>query len=213
MRFSLAVAAVALLASCGSEAVGPTDDGATRSPAAAAAPRPPGTSFEAEIQVEGDRLRVRWTLVNGGDTGLLVPDGVPRRGSGFPDDDRTRGYVTPGAGGIEVSQRLFAWPDKGKTLATPPTVGVTRVAPDETLSRQVVLDPPFAVHHPFGTDLGDGPLTLPEPPTVVTFCLGVLAPPFHPSLVLTEADGVETVRHGNVQFEAQHVFCSEPHEV
>jgi hypothetical protein len=44
----------------------------------------------------------------------------------------------------------------------------------------------------------------------VTFCLGVIAPPLEPALALKPMNDAETVVHGLVPFESQHLFCSDP---
>jgi hypothetical protein len=44
------------------------------------------------------------------------------------------------AHGVELSQRVFPWPDTGKTWVTAPRVGVTRLAAGETLTGTVSVE-------------------------------------------------------------------------
>lgn len=165
------------------------------------ATQPDGTSYTSEVTVTGDSVRIDWTLANDGTEALLV--------AGDPD----AAYVVPRGDGVEIAQRVFDWPDTDKTWEVAPRVEVTTVEAGESLNRTVVVPLPLAVRHPFGPDLGDGPLTLPGPPTTVTFCLGVIAPPYPPALSLRREAGLETVNHGNVSWDSQYVFCSEPAEL
>lgn len=174
------------------------------------APQPTGTTYDATIEVEADQVVVRWSLSNEGSSELLVVDRVPAAAGAGVSFERGSAYVTPRDDGVELSQRVFPWPDTDMTWATAPRVGVTRLAAGETLRGTVAVPRPLTLHHPFGSDLGDGELTLPPSPDQVAFCLGVIAPPLKPALALTATNGVETIVHGKVPFESQHLFCSGP---
>ena len=172
--------------------------------------QPAGTTFHATIEVGADQVVVRWHLTNEGSQQLLVADGIPVvAGAGVRLQPGTA-YVIPVGEDVEMSQRVFPWPDTDKTWATAPRVGVTRLAAGDNLSRTVTVPLPLTLHHPFGTDLGDGELSLPAAPDRVTFCLGVIAPPLKPALALKPTNDGETVVHGEVPFESQHLFCADP---
>lgn len=173
------------------------------------APQPAGTTYHATIEVETGQVVVRWHLTNEGSQELLVADGIPVvAGAGFRCQ-RDSAYVIPSDGSVELSQRVFPWPDTDKTWVTAPRVGVTRLAAGDTLSRTLTVPRPLTLRHPFGTDLGDGELSLPAAPEMVAFCLGVIAPPLKPALALQSMNGAETIVHGQVPFGSQHLFCAD----
>ncbi|WP_418064153.1 hypothetical protein [Pimelobacter simplex] len=178
------------------------------------APAPPAT-FDADVVPGADGVRITYTLRNDGTGELLVVDGVPRPSGATVRYAPDRAYVTGrGADGILLSQRVFPWPDTdGMAWDQAPRVGVTRLAAGQELRRELTVPEPFVRAHPFGDDLGDGPVALPAHPSEVTFCLGVIAPPYPPALALDEGEGeddVPTVNHGNVPWAAQHQLCSDP---
>ncbi len=152
-------------------------------------------------------------MVNGSETGLLVADLVPPRGHLVADGTPLAAYAVSDGDRVELAQRIFTWPDTDRTWAVAPRIGVTRLGAGARLERRLAVPLPLAAHHPFGRDLGDGPVTLPAAPAEAVFCLGVLAPPHDPALDLTREDGIESVEHGRVPFQRQHVFCSEPVEL
>jgi hypothetical protein len=173
------------------------------------APQPAGTTYDATIEVAADQVVVRWSLENNGSHELLVADRIPVAAGAGVRWQQGSAYVIPHGRGVELSQRVFPWPDTDKTWATAPRVGVTRLAAGETLTGTLTLSKPLALNHPFGPDLGDGEISLPAEPDQVVFCLGVIAPPLKPALALAPLNGVETIVHGKVSFESQHVFCSD----
>ena len=174
------------------------------------APQPAGTTYHATIEVEADQVVVRWHLMNEGKQELLVSDGIPVAAGAGVRLRRDTAYVIPDGGDVELSQRVFPWPDTDKTWATAPRVGVTRLAAGDSLTGTVTVPRPLTLSHPFGTDLGDGELSLPDAPARVTFCLGVIAPPLKAALALKSMNGGETIVHGEVPFESQHLFCADP---
>ncbi|UUW90175.1 hypothetical protein [Pimelobacter simplex] len=165
---------------------------------AGGAPAPP-TTFDVDLAVvPGGGVRVRATLRNDGSDELLVV--------GSPE----QAYVTGRGDGVLLSQRVFPWPDaEGVGWAQAPRVEVTRLAAGEELRRDLTVPEPFVRAHPFGADLGDGPVMLPEKPREVTYCLGVIAPPYPPALGLDRRDGTTTVAHGNEAWMVQHQLCSD----
>lgn len=110
-------------------------------------------------------------------------------------------------GGALLAQAIFGFPDTDQTWAAIPDVGVTEVAPGEVVEVEVRSAFPLTWFHPFGTDLGTGPMSIPRDVDEVRFCLGVVAPPFPESMTpRTEEDGTRTVGHASA---AQHLFCSD----
>lgn len=175
------------------------------------APAPPAT-FAADVVPGADGVRITYTLRNDGTGELLVVDGIPRPSGATVVYGPDRAYVTgAGADGILLSQRVFPWPDAGAMgWEQAPRVGVTRLAAGQELRRELTVPEPFVRAHPFGDDLGDGPVALPEQPREVTFCLGVIAPPYAPALAYDERGETPTVAHGNESWAAQHQLCAEP---
>ncbi len=215
-RLLAAVAAVLGLAlgGCGEDpAPGPSGGGAGPSepadPAGGAAD--PGVDFRADVEVVDGAVRVSWRLENTTDAELLVVDGVPRPAGAGTRYDAGLAYVTGRGSGVLLSQRVFPWPDTDRMAwGQAPRAGVTRLAAGEELSRELTVPEPFARRHPFGEDLGDGPVALPADPDTVTFCLGVVAPPYPPALALSEDDGTTTIAHGNAAWDAQAQLCADP---
>lgn len=123
-------------------------------------------------------------------------------------DAEDEAYLTEDAdGGALLSQAIFGFPDTDQTWASVPGVGVTEVAPGEVVEVEVRSALPLTWFHPFGTDLGTGPMSIPRDVDEVRFCLGVVAPPFPESMTpRTEEDGTRTVGHASA---AQHLFCSD----
>ncbi len=171
----------------------------------------PDADFTASVQVVGDAVRVSWTLRNTTDGELLVVDGVPRVAGAGIRYDATLAYVSGRGSGVLLSQRAFPWPETDrKAWDQAPRVGVTRLAAGEELTRELSVAEPFVRRHPFGDDLGAGPVALPADPDAVTFCLGVIAPPYPPALGLVEEDEVTTIGHGNAAWDAQAQLCADP---
>ena len=170
----------------------------------------PAASFSSEVTAGDTEVAVSYHLTNDGDEPLLVVDRLPTpSGSDFTT---AQVYVSgQDDGRVLLSQRVFPWPDSDRiNYAQAPQVGVTTVAPGETVSADVAVPLPLERRHPFGQDIGYGEIALPGPVTDVVFCLGVIPPPFEPSLGRDHVDGVTTVDHGNESHEAQYLFCSKP---
>lgn len=213
-RLLAALAAVLGLAlgGCGADAKDPSPAGGPSDPADPdGGVADPGLDFAATVRTGDGTVRVSWRLRNTTDGELLVLDGVPRAAGAGVRYDAALAYVTGRGSGILLSQRAFPWPDTdAMTWEQAPRVGVTRLAAGAELRRELTVAEPLERRHPFGADLGDGPVALPDDPDEVTFCLGVVAPPYPPALGLSEDDGVTTVNHGNATWDAQTQLCADP---
>ncbi|MEU0266293.1 hypothetical protein [Nocardioides sp. NPDC006303] len=168
----------------------------------------PDATFKADVKVSDTEVQVNYRFANDADEPLLLINwpGVPAgAGVRYRDD---AAYVTEDADGKALlSQALFGFPDTDQTWASIPDVGVTEVAPGEVVEVEVRSTLPLTWFHPFGTDLGTGPMSIPRDVDEVRFCLGVIAPPFPESMTpQTEEDGTRTVGHASA---AQHLFCSD----
>ena len=168
----------------------------------------PEATFDADVKVSDTEVQVNYRFANDADEPLLLINrpGVPAgAGVRYRED---AAYVTEDAdGGALLSQALFGFPDTDQTWASIPDVGVTEVAPGEVVEVEVRSALPLTWFHPFGTDLGTGPMSIPRDVDEVRFCLGVVAPPFPESMTpQTEEDGTRTVGHASA---AQHLFCSD----
>ena len=168
----------------------------------------PDATFDADVNVSDTEVQVSYRFANDADEPLLLINrpGVPAGADVRYRDDAA--YVTEDAdGGALLSQALFGFPDTDQTWASIPDVGVTEVAPGEVVEVEVRSTLPLTWFHPFGTDLGTGPMSIPRDVDEVRFCLGVVAPPFPESMTpQTEEDGTRTVGHASA---AQHLFCSD----
>lgn len=199
------------LAGCADESSGGNggNGGGEEPPPRSPAPKPDARA-DLAVVVEGSEVRVTWKLTNTGSTPLLVVSRVPvpsGAGTAWRPDVA---YVTPEGDGARLSQEVFDWPDTDLTWDVSPRVGVTEVPAGHELEQEVVVPVPLQVRHPFGADPGDGPVGLPEDPATVRFCLGVIAPPYAPALARRDEGGQDSVNHGNVPWDSQYVFCSEP---
>ena len=170
----------------------------------------PEATFSPSLIVHDSEVWVSWDLTNYGDEPLLVVNRLPTpSGSGFTPD---RVYVFGQEDGrVQLSQRVFPWPDSDRvSFAQAPQAGVLRLLPGETTSGDAAVPLPLERAHPFGQDVGFGPIGLPDPAEEVVFCLGVIPPPFEPALGMDREGAVTTIDHGNESHEAQYLFCSEP---
>ncbi|MFD7077556.1 hypothetical protein ACFU7D_27450 [Nocardioides sp. NPDC057577] len=175
------------------------------------APEPEAT-LEADVTVSDTEVRVSYRFANDGDEPLML---INRPGVAVGAGVRYRedaAYVTEDADdGALLSQALFGFPDTDQTWESIPRVGVTEVAPGEAVEVDVRSALPLTWFHPFGTDLGTGPMSIPSDVDEVRFCLGVVSPPFPESMTpRTEEDGTQTVGHASAE---QHLFCSAPEEL
>ena len=172
----------------------------------------PAATFDADVTVSDTEVQVSYRFVNDGDDPLMLINrpGVPAgAGIRYRED---AAYVTEDAhGGALLSQAIFGFPDTDQTWASIPGVGVTKVAPGEVVEVDVRSPLPLTWFHPFGSDLGTGPMSIPGDVDEVRFCLGVVSSPFPESMTpQTEVDGTRTIGHASA---AQHLFCSESEEL
>ncbi|MEI7054824.1 hypothetical protein WBG06_03320 [Nocardioides sp. CCNWLW239] len=172
------------------------------------APAPEAT-FGAEVSVGDTEVRVSYRFANDGDEPVLLinrPAVAAGAGVRYRED---AAYVTEDAGGgALLSQALFGIPDTDQTWESIPRVGVTEVAPGETVEVDVSSAVPLTWFHPFGSDFGSGAMSIPDDVDKIRFCLGVVSSPFPESMTpQTEEDGTRTVGHASAE---QHLFCSEP---
>jgi hypothetical protein len=174
------------------------------------APRP-DVDFAAEVVPGDESIAVSWSLTNNSDQPLYVVDRTPRAsGAGVVYDPQVA-YVTGGDDGlVQLAQQVFFMPETTMSFAQPPRAGATELAPGARLDRDLAVPVPLERLSPWGNDLGDGPIGLPDPVTSVQFCLGVLAGDPEPSWGLERDGDVITLRHGDVTATAQHVLCSDP---
>ena len=168
----------------------------------------PEARFDAEVTVRDTEVQVAYRFANDGDKPLLLinrPGVAAGAGVRYRED---AAYVTEDAdGGALLSQALFGFPDTDQTWASIPDVGVTEVGPAEVVEVEVTSALPLTWFHPFGTDLGTGPMSIPRDVDEVRFCLGVVTPPFPESMTpRTEEDGTRIVGHASAK---QHLYCSE----
>lgn len=171
----------------------------------------PAADFDATIDVGDDAVTVRYTLTNRSGGDLLVTDRPPVQvGAGVRYSPDETYVVGQGDGRVQISQRAFATPDPSRVdFAQPPRVGATTLADGEELSGSVEVPVPLARSYPFGDDLGYGEIRLPDPVRQVTFCLGVLPPPYDPAINKQTEDGTTTIAHDDVSNAGQHLFCSD----
>ena len=127
-------------------------------------------------------------------------------GTAQPDPNAV--YVTgvTGTDRVQLAKRAFAMPDSGKTWVQAAQVGGVVVPDGQSVEESLVVPLPLTRRHPYGDDVGQGVITLPDPVREVVFCLGVLraadAPPHPP--------GDITLPHLVSTTSVQHLLCSEP---
>lgn len=174
------------------------------------APRP-DVDFSAEVIPGAHAIAVSWSVTNNGDEPLLVVDRVPRAsGAGVVQDPQATYVVAGDEGLVRLGQQLFPMPETTMSYAQLPRAGATELAPGARLQRDLAVPLPLERLSPWGNDLGDGPIELPDPVTDVEFCLGVLAGGPDPSWGMERDGDVVTLQHGDTTASAQHVLCSDP---
>jgi hypothetical protein len=211
---ALVVALPLALAACGddtSDGTGTTSHGGEPDdpPGEVAAPE---ADFDADITVSDDGVTVTYTLANRSGGELLVVDRIPSVAGAGVSYASDAAYVTGQPDGrVQIAQRAFAWPDTtSKDWAQAPRVGVTRLADGGSVSATVEVPLPFERSQPFGDDLGDGDIVLPDPVGSTVFCLGVLPTPYDDAIGLSTEGDVTTIAHGDAANAGQHLFCSDP---
>ncbi|OIJ27773.1 hypothetical protein [Nocardioides luteus] len=169
----------------------------------------PAATFDADVTVSGTEVQVSYRFANDGDEPLMLINrpGLPA-GAGIRYREEAA-YVTEDAnGGALLSQAIFGFPDTDQTWESIPRVGVTEVPAGGVVEVEVTSVLPLTWFHPFGSDLGTGPMSIPSDVDEVRFCLGVVSSPVPESTTpRTEEDGTRTIGHASA---AQHLFCSTP---
>lgn len=212
-RLAAAAAALLLATGCADAQEDPapptsTDGGSTEP--AQEAPRP-DVDFAAEVTPGAGSVAVSWSLTNTGGEPLLVVDRPPRAsGASVAYDPRTAYVVGGDDGTVQVAQRLFDLPETDRmSWARLPRAGATELAPGATLDRELAVPVPLVRLSPWGDDIGNGPIELPDPVTGVQFCLGVLAGDLQSSWGPGRDGDVVGLSHGSEAVAAQHVLCSD----
>lgn len=172
----------------------------------------PDVAFDVEVTPGAQSVAVSWSLTNTGDEPLLVVDRVSRASGGAVVHDPQVVYVVGGDDGlVQVGTRLFDLPETDRmSWAQLPTAGATELAPGAKIERDLAVPVPLERLSPWGDDLGDGPIELPDPVRSVQFCLGVVAGEPQPSWGVERDGDVVLLEHGRGAVSAQHVLCSDP---
>ena len=175
------------------------------------APRP-DVDFEVEVTPGAESVAVSWSLTNNGEEPLLVVDRVPRASGGAVLYDPQVAYVVGSDDGlVRVASQLFHLPETDRmSWAQLPRVGATELAPGARIERDLAVPVPLERLSPWGDDIGNGVIELPDPVTSVQFCLGVVAGDPEPSWGLERDGDVVLLEHGDDTASAQHVLCSDP---
>lgn len=199
----VAVALVLACAACSSSPAEPPDPPASGPPPAAA--------FTATVTPGDGSLAITYTFTNQTSADLIALNRVPVANQHPVDAVYVTGRGDGDDGEVEVSKRAFARPESdSKEWTSFNRIGGVVVAPGKSVSENFVVPLPLARRHPYGNDIGDGEIKLPDPVKQVVFCLGVLPRSALPAASTTDADGtVETV-HSSLVTAAQHLFCSAP---
>ena len=182
-------------------------------PAEPADPAPtgaaPAVDFTASVQVGADALTISYRLVNHSGGDLVALNRVPAFSSGGAQLENPGAvYVTGAAGGrVEVAKRAFAMPQTDKmSWNHAALVGATVVHDGQPVTEEFTVGLPLHRSHPYGDDIGDGPIALPSPVTEVVFCLGVVPAASLPPAVRESLN----VPHLSATTASQHLFCSPP---
>jgi hypothetical protein len=168
---------------------------------------PPPAEFDASLTVDGDALRISYRLVNENDGDLWVLNRVPvavtpTRVTTEPDAV----YVTGrGDHTVEIAKRAFDMPP-GVGVEVPAEIGATLLPPGQAVAEQLTVALPLRRYHPYGDDVEDGLVLLPDPVESVLFCVGVVADTPYPPYPSSE--GWPAFPHLVSTTRYQHLFCS-----
>ena len=89
-----------------------------------------------------------------------------------------------------------------------PQIGATVLEPGASLAVTLEVPLPLERNQPFGDDLGAGPIALPDEPSEVRFCLGLLPRSFTDAA--PDEDGVVLLAQTDASAAVQHLLCSDP---
>lgn len=193
----MALAGIALLVSgCSSKPAEPP----TSKPTGPA----PNVEFTASVQPRPDAIDISYRLVNRDDRTLYALNRV------FPADDERMPstpdevYITGRSRGVvEISKRAFDMPP-GISYGAAEVIGGTPLAPGASVEESFSVPLPLQRRHPYGNEIIEGTVTLPDPIRAVVFCLGVV------DTVPRDAPGWLLFHHDTRVTPGQHVFCSTP---
>lgn len=195
----LLAAAAAGCAGTAEEPVGATPTGA-----------PPDAEFSASVTQEDEVLHIRYRLVNKGAAGVYVLNGVPLQEQTLSVRSAPDAVYVTGRGGhtAEIAKRAFDMPatDK-KAWEAPYRVAGRLVAPGEAFSEEVTVALPLHRRHPYGDDVGEGVIELPDPTDTVVFCVGVVREAWQPP---ESTPTLPLFPHLSSTTTNQHLFCSAP---
>lgn len=163
----------------------------------------PSVEFTASVQLGPEAIDISYRLVNRDDRVLYALNRV------FPDDERLPSspdevYLTGRPGGVvEIAKRAFDMPP-GFLYDAAAVIGGTPLAPGQSIEESFSVPLPLQRRHPYGNEVREGRVNLPDPIRAVIFCLGVVGtvPPDAPGPLLFHHDTRVTPK--------QHVFCSTP---
>ncbi|MDR7252784.1 hypothetical protein J2X46_001769 [Nocardioides sp. BE266] len=204
---ALVIGLAAALAACSSStgSAGPDDSGEPSPSTATPTVETPDVDFTATLTPGGDELVIEWSLRNRSADEVLVTNRVPDSYGRLSDRPDTAYVVAAADGGTEIAKRVFpVSSDAGGDGL--PWIGVTPLAPGDTLEEKLRVPLPMAAYAPPTVDAGDVPAS-----GRVVFCAGVLVGR-DPSWGFHDVDGVTTVNHGR-SAAGQATFCSDPVEV
>jgi hypothetical protein len=198
----VAIGLVALLgsAACGASPGEPPDPPATG--------EPPAVEFTAKVSVEAQALRITYRLENRSGQALVVLNDVPAYNGDNQIPDVNAVYITgrPDSNRVEIAKRAFAMPQGGVTWTHPTQVSGVIVANGDSAHEELVVPLPLQRHHPYGDDIGEGTIKLPDPISEVVFCVGVV-----PAAQAPAPSGPKvTLPHLSSTTAVQHLFCSPP---
>jgi hypothetical protein len=180
-------------------------------PASGAAP---AAGFTATVTPGDGSLAITYSFTNQTTSDLIALNQVPAySASGALTVDPGAVYVTGRGddGRVEISKRAFAMPDTGGkvTWAAANIIRGVIVGPGKSIGETFRVPLALKRRFPYGDDLGDGKIALPDPVRDVVFCLGVVARSALPPTLKVD-DGKVTTTHSAATTAAQHLFCSSP---
>ena len=203
------IAGLALVMACAA-----CSDSPAEPPDPAASGSPPAAAFTATVTPGKDSLAISYRLTNQTSIDLVALNSVPVANQHPPDAVYVTGRGDDGE--VEISKRAFARPDSDMMRwESYPSIGGVIVAPGQSVAEDITVPLPLTRMFPYGNDLGDGEVKLPDPIKDVVFCLGVIprsalpTPSPSPSGPTTDDSRIETV-HSSFFTRAQHLFCSAP---
>ncbi len=160
----------------------------------------PDVALSAAIMKDGDGLKIRYTLTNQSDEEAVVAYiGVPADPASHAWDV----FVTAREDNVvEIAKRTFDIPPGTNADAVGTIEGVT-LGPNQKFEEEFRLSLPLKGKRPYV-----GEVKLPEPVSVVVFCVG--------ALLQREAPAPKPADRGRGAYPLngpQHLFCSDPYSL